>query len=455
MAFMIYNDDHWAFLEDIEAPMWVDLNLESKSNTQIIDDKWFNTSHQFHQCSSLQLKSAFSQSGEEITTRLDVDQARLSSPNLPNSVSKSRGKQYKSKKWIGENQDFAFDKSHPVKNLSRKLSCSGAKIRPKESFIHSKETSTSKSSVVCQSSSSCKAVSNYSRSLSTCGDPGSCSSSEANKAVESNPTSTITSESGQPQQIKIVDVSSQAFGHTRDLLSVMKISLRKSRVMRQASRVEINNDVKPSKGRNSTSSKSSVGSSSNPRYNVKISTSTTTQPKERTPDSRNAGRVANVVKSKVKSSGIVNASTNKVEEGTSNNRRVGGQPNIGKSIRQEGAKQKVPFRPAGAKVLVPARVNEWNSVLAASKPKKKTAPAGTKKLAGDGKENVSVKTSASQKSKSKGVASGVMLSRGQIGTKQNISIKNGVAGMVSSKGKGKDRDNLGKPKTLIHRFHFR
>ncbi|XP_062077917.1 uncharacterized protein LOC133782600 [Humulus lupulus] len=455
MAFM-KNDDHWAFLEDIEAPMWVDLNLEAKSNNQIIDDKWFNKSHQFHQCSSRQLKSAFSHSGEE-STCLDVDLARPPSPTLPNSVSKSRGKQYRSKKWIGENQVFSFDKPHPVKALSRKLSCPGDKIRPKQSFIRLKETSTSKSSVVCQSSSSGKAISNYSRSLSTCGDPGSCSSSEANKADESNPTSTITSESGQPQQIKVMDVSSQAFGQTRDLLSVMKISLRKSRVsvMRQASRVEINNDAQPSKGRNSTSSKSSVGSSSNPRYNVRISTSTSVQPKETTPDSRNAGKVTNVVKRKLNSSGIVKASAIHVEEGTSNNRRGGGQPNIGKSTRQEGAKQKVPFRPAGAKILVPSRVNEQNSILAASKPKKKTAPVDTKNLAGDGNENVSVKTSASKKSQSKGVAGGVMVGRGQKGTKQSVSIKNGLVGMVSLKEKGKDRDNLEKPKNLIHRYHFR
>ena len=296
----------------------------------------------FHQCSSRQLKSAFSHSGDESTV-LDFDLCGPSSPKLPPSVSKSRGKQYRSKKWKGENPEFSLDKSHPVKGLSGKSSFvkpgQGAKPRNKSSFICPKETSSSKSSVVREISSSGKAIVNCSKPLSTCGDPGSSMSVEVIKASESNPTSTITSDSGQQQQLKVTDVSSQAFGHTSELLSVMKISLRKSRVMRQASRVEINNDTKQLKGRNSTSSKSSVGSSSNPRYDVRISTSTKTQPKETTPDSRNAGRMIYVAKSKVNSSGIVNASTTKVEEGASNNRR--GQPNIRKSTSQGAAKQKV------------------------------------------------------------------------------------------------------------------
>ncbi|PPR96263.1 hypothetical protein GOBAR_AA24414 [Gossypium barbadense] len=37
--------DHWAFLEEIEAPMWVDLISETNFSSQDIDDKWFQTSH--------------------------------------------------------------------------------------------------------------------------------------------------------------------------------------------------------------------------------------------------------------------------------------------------------------------------------------------------------------------------------------------------------------------------
>ncbi|PON44569.1 hypothetical protein PanWU01x14_265540 [Parasponia andersonii] len=455
------NDDHWAFLEDIEAPMWVDLNLEAESNNQDNDDKWFYTSHQFHQCSSRQLKSVLFSHAEDECTGLDFELSGPSSPNLPLSVSKSRGKQYQSKKWKGENKDFSFNKSHPVKILSGNSSCvtkpeHGDKIRHKSSFILRKETSTSDSVVACESSSSGKAVSKCSKPLPTCGGPGSSLSSEANKVGESNPSSTVTSESGQQQQLKVMDVSSQAFGHTSDLFSVMKISLRKNRVMRQATRVEINNDGKQSKGCNSTSSKSSVGSSSNPRYDVRTSTSTSTRAKEATPDSRNVGRMTYVVQSKLSSSGIAKASTTKVEVGASNNRR-GGRPNFGKSTHQEAAKQKVPYRPSGAKALVPSRVNERNSIVAASKPKKKTGTGGSKNLAGNEKENVTGKTAASQKCKGKVTAAGGggMVSRGHQGTQQNLSVKIGIAGTIRSKGKAKGEDNLEKSKNSIQGVYFR
>ncbi|PON96529.1 hypothetical protein TorRG33x02_078020 [Trema orientale] len=452
------NDDHWAFLEDIEAPMWVDLNLEAESKNQDHDDKWFYTSHQFHQCSSRHLKSVLFSHAEDESTGLDFELSGPSSPNLPPSVSKSRGKQYRSKKWKGENKDFSFNKSHPVKVLSGNSSCvkpeHGDKIRHKSSFILRKETSTSKSVVACESSSCGKAMSKCSKPLPTCGDPGSGLSSETYKVGESNPSSTVTSESGQQQQLKVMDVSSQAFGHTSDLLSVMKISLRKSRVMRQATRVEINNDGKQSKGCNSTSSKSSVGSSSNPRYDVRTSTSTSARAKEATPDSRNVGRMTYVVKSKVSSSGTAKASTTKVEEGASNNRR-GGQPNFG--THREAAKPKVPYRPSGAKALVPSRVNERNSVVAASKPKKKTGTGGSKNLAGDEKENVTGKTAASQKCKGKGTAAGggSMVSRGHQGTQKSLSVKIGIAGTIRSKGKVKGEDCLEKPKNSIQGVYFR
>ena len=233
---------------------------------------------------------------------------------------KSRGKEYRSKKWKGENKDFSLDKSHPVKVLTAKTSCVNLgernKAKHKSSFVHSKEASTSKASVVCESSSSGKVISSCSKPLSLCGDPGSNLSSETNKTSESNPTSTITSESGQQQQLKVVDVS-HTLSQTNGLLSFMQKSLRKSYIR------EINNDGKQSRGRNSTSSKSSIGSSSNPRSDVRISMSTRVRPKEITPDSRNVTRTSYATKSKMNAAEIVKVSAVKTEGGTSNNRRRG------------------------------------------------------------------------------------------------------------------------------------
>lgn len=287
------------------------------------------------------MKSAFSHSGDGGST-LDFDLIGPSSPKLPASVSKSRGKHYKSKKWKGDKQDFSFDKPHPVKVLTGKSSHMKLgprdKMKHKSSFIP-KKTSISGSSTVTERSLSGNAVSNCSNNRSTCGDLGSILSSDANKTVDTNPTSTVTSETeiGYQKMLKAIDVSSQAFGHTSGLLSVTKISLRRSFIARRATRVEINNDGKHSTGRNSASSKSSVGSSSNPRHYVRNSTATSIRPKEITPDSRNVGRMIYVAKSKVNSPGIPPV---KIEERTSNNRR-GGQANTAKSTCQEAAKQKV------------------------------------------------------------------------------------------------------------------
>ena len=56
--------------------------------------------------------------------------------------------------------------------------------------------------------------------------------------------------------------------------------------MRQASRVEINKSRQP-EGLKSSAGKASVGSSSNPDYNVRNGTTTTIRTRDRTPDSRN------------------------------------------------------------------------------------------------------------------------------------------------------------------------
>ncbi|KAF3453596.1 hypothetical protein FNV43_RR04036 [Rhamnella rubrinervis] len=416
------NDDHWAFLEDIEAPMWVDLNLEAKSYKQDMDDNWFYRSHQFHECTSVQLKSAFSHS-REVSTALDSDLSRPSSPKLPTSVSESRGKDFMSKKWRTDNQDLSLDKLHPVKVLSRKSSSlkAGSCDQIKQ-FIHMKKTTSSKSNLVIDCRLNGNIMRNFSNPVSANEDPTSNLSSVANKAKDSNTSSTITSESGQRQQQKFFDISSQTFGHTGSFLSVVRKGFRKSGVKRQASRMVITDDTKQSSGNKSSSSKSSVASTSNPGHDVGSSKFTLVRPKERTPDSRNVGRMTQAAKSKIKCGNVVKSSTMKLGEATSNNRREG-KPNIEKSTHLEAAKRKVQHQTLRKRALGSSKVNQ-NSTAAASKPKEKSEIVGFNKLEGNGKEN-----ETSQKCNSRGVVAGGMIG-GQRGIQKTVPQRNDIEGRL-------------------------
>ncbi|KAI8024901.1 hypothetical protein LOK49_LG02G03962 [Camellia lanceoleosa] len=113
--------DQWAFLDEIEAPMWVDLNLEATSGYEDNDDNWFKISHLSHQSSSRQLISAFSRVGEGNTNK-------TSSPKLPRSVSKNNG----IKDWGQSNcSGVASNKHHPIKNLISKSS----RLNSKEAWV--------------------------------------------------------------------------------------------------------------------------------------------------------------------------------------------------------------------------------------------------------------------------------------------------------------------------------
>lgn len=287
----------------------------------------------FHQCSSRELKIAFSHSGEE-GTGLNFDLLGPSSPKLPSSVSRSRGKHYVSKKWRGDNQVMPIDKRHPVNALSGTSSCvtseSGNDMKTKPSYVHLKGTSRSKSSWVSKSSS-------IRNSIPSCADSTSTLTSTDKKVDESNTASTITHDIDQQQRPNMRN-SSNPLSQASGLLSLIKTGMRKSCVSRQASRVEITGDTRQSRGRNSSSGKSSVGSSSNPCYDVRSSISTSMQYKERTPDSRNMTRISIATKNKVKFSKASKTSTDKIEQGTSNYRTV---PNTGKSAYQQAAKPKV------------------------------------------------------------------------------------------------------------------
>lgn len=288
----------------------------------------------FHECSSSQLKAAFSRSYEDGVT---LDLMGGSSPTLPQSVSKSRGKDYRSKKWKGKFNDVSLNKIELMKVLNGKSSKlesgSGEGIKPKLSFISLKGTSISKSSLVSEITENVKGKSV--KPVSICGDPQS-SSYETNKSGETNTRSTVTSESTQ-QQLKFFEASSRGFGQKSELLSSVRISLRKSCITRPASRVEVNADRRESREHKSSSGKSSVGSSSFSGYDAKKSTIASIKRKEQTADSRNLARMTYVAKNKLKPSNTSNV------RGKERNRssRNGVQATVVKATWQEAAKSKV------------------------------------------------------------------------------------------------------------------
>ncbi|KAL7131081.1 hypothetical protein ABFS83_13G176000 [Erythranthe nasuta] len=223
--------------DEIEAPMWVDLTLECNSTYEDKDDEWFNISHPFHQSSARQLISASSIS------------AGPTSPKLPQSVSKSRGKDYKNKKQEPLVCRLALNKQLLFENSSSKSSSiSTGKVN---------ENTLSQTGALV-----------FPKPASSFGGEGS------------NSNGSITSEATAG---KLTEASTLPFGSTTGGLLYNKIrdSLRKSYVTRQASRVE---------GQKSCSSKSSVGSSSNPACQGNM---------EETPDSINIKKMPQLPTEKV------------------------------------------------------------------------------------------------------------------------------------------------------------
>lgn len=448
------TDDHWAFLEEFEAPMWADLTLEAKTNNQDVDDKWFHISHPFHQFSSHQLKSAFSGSSEG-SENLDFDLHGPSSPKLPSSVSRSRGKHYRSRNWGKENGGFSLNKQHPVKSLSGKTSWvdsgSSQEIKPKPSCGNLKGTCSSKTSLGCDSSSTRTSIPNYTIPISSFGDSKGRLSSVAIKASESNSTtSTITFEGTHQQPQKSLEVSSGPFGHTSGLLSVMRITLRKSCATRQASRVEINK-CQQSEGCKSSAGKSSVGSSSNPGYDVKDRTATEIRNRDRTPDSRNVMRTSQTAVNRGRASTTSKASNILVDYRTNNSRKEGKRI-VAKSTTKDAVKSKVVCQTINRKGLVPLRVNEQDPLTAATKAKSKVGVGASNRLAGGGKENASGELAVSQKSSGRDIAARDIV-RGQTGKKQSISRKGDKTGFTGPKGKISGRSE-GKTSMNVHQKVF-
>lgn len=204
----------------------------------------------------------------------ELDSQGLPSPELPSSVSRSRGKHYKSKMWGGNNLDNLFNKQLPTRGLSRRCfqagSSFGPEVKPKSNVIMSKGMSSAKLGLASGRKAGENAISNCTKPMATGTgrSPVISSSSMDNKTGGSNSRSTITSEYTQQQQ-KFMEVSSQPYDQ-KSQPSFRNTSLRKSCVVKKVSGVVFGSDSRQSRGRKSSSGKSSVGSCSNPRYEVKF-----------------------------------------------------------------------------------------------------------------------------------------------------------------------------------------
>lgn len=331
------------------------------------------------------MKAAFSCSGEG-SCESNLELLGPSSPKLPSSVSRSRGKDYESRKWQGENGDVSLNKKHLVEVLRdksradvgtvKKIKSNAGFVKPKStsadsksreekkpklSFINSKGTFSSKNSSVSEGSSTQNDKGNSLKPIFSSRGLESSSSSAVDKENESNALSTVTSESSLRGWQNTIEVSSRPFGHSRMLLSAVRITLRKSCVTRQASRVETNNDTKQSmvginidrresrmdinvdrresRDRKSSSSKSSVGSSSVPS-DVNRSAFISTRKKEKTPDSRNVARMTVAPSNQVNISNESKVSVVQKNKGNFNSRRKN-MSMITKSTYKETAKLNV------------------------------------------------------------------------------------------------------------------
>nr|KYP34911.1 hypothetical protein KK1_044074 [Cajanus cajan] len=321
--------DHWAFLEHIEAPMWVDLILEAKSGgVDTGDDDWFNTSHPFHQMSARELKSKFSQTGEEMLTS-GVDLQGVNSPELPSSVSRSRGKHYNSKKWEGVDLNNLLDKQKGMRLLSGK---SGSTTR-----------------------------------------------------------STITSDITQKyREKKCLEVSSQPCDQKSRSSSI--ISTRRSYILGKASNVEIDSDGMQSRGRKSSTGKSSVGSCSNPGYEVKF---VSRQQREKITDEKGEVAMNLAVNNRSKPGEISKTSAKFGNRKESN-------ITFGKPAYHRTAKSLVQYPSTSSKALLQHTVNKENICTGGAKEKLRNSKVNS--LTSKGKEITTRNVTANQKCISRGVS---------------------------------------------------
>ncbi|KAG1338476.1 hypothetical protein COCNU_04G007820 [Cocos nucifera] len=271
--------------EEIEAPMWVDLTLEAQLMGQDIgDDAWFRTSHPVHQLSSRHLKSSFPRCVHE---QEDSPKLLCHSPKLPDSVSRSRGKHYKSRKWEGNNNGVLVDKPHPVGKLGGK----GLRSVTRKSASGSSSTSTlTTNTSIRKSSSNFKDMKhNYGFKSNSRSEPSSSSS-----IVSSYQILKPKPRSGGPEYIfDAAPATSEVSCGTSEMAS--RSNPRGSRNPRCCSRRETVVE-RVLQNRKSSSSKSSVGSSYSLRCKLRDISFTATQKEQTITETKTATRSVSILR---------------------------------------------------------------------------------------------------------------------------------------------------------------
>lgn len=225
----------------------------------------------FHLCSSRQLISAFAHSAG-IHANLEFDILGQSSSELQPSVSNSRGKGYTNRHRLEGKRMVTFGYQHTIKNLNKNYSF----VSSESTRVTGSRTNKGKNKKLAGSTLDSRGENNLIKNArqhnvgTVC--PGYTSNSNFSGKGEDSSSSTITSEGNGKLQPNSFEVSSHVFGHASGFLSSLKISLRKSCVTRQASRLEVTNG-QLSEGPKSSSGKSSIGSSSSIGCDEKILTS--------------------------------------------------------------------------------------------------------------------------------------------------------------------------------------
>ncbi|KAG8386264.1 hypothetical protein BUALT_Bualt03G0130900 [Buddleja alternifolia] len=265
--------------DEIEAPIREDLIPECNSTYEDKDDEWFHISHPFHQSSAQQLISTFSDSP------------------------KSRGNDHKNRKKEPVVCRFTLNGQHDVKSLSKpSFTNVGSEEATKSNILYGKLNDNLNN----KSGSVGKNTLPETKKISA--------KSVASGGGVSNSTSTISSER------KLTGVPSPPFVPTGDLLLTLRLSVRKSFVTRQASRVDIKG-MKQSGSWKSCSTKSSVGSSST-YIGCDGKNLTVTEHIEKTPESRNIMTMSQLPTNKIKREDKKAMDRNKSTEAAYNTRKA-------------------------------------------------------------------------------------------------------------------------------------
>jgi len=269
--------------------------------------------------SARELKSKFSQ-GEEILAP-GVDLQGVNSPELPSSVSRSRGKHYNNKNWKGIDLNTLLDKQKGRRGLQQCSSFGqGGKPILKSNVYRPKGALSGKFGLTFEQHARGKIESKVSRNkpMGSSSSDRKASGSSARSTITSENTQKYTEVSSKPcdqkisSSIRIVSVGKSCV--TRKVLNIQPqkkcvevssqpcyqksrsssiISVRRSYVSGKTSKVEIGDHSTQSRGRISSSGKSSIGSCSNTSNEVKFASR---QHREKITDEKGGMTVSGTIK---------------------------------------------------------------------------------------------------------------------------------------------------------------